>query len=121
MQLALSPSGVCLRLGPKRRAKYTELIEWYLNVRGMTKSQASELAGRLNWACNALLGRCGRAFLAPILRRAANADPRWELNARLGRSLGRWAKWRWSPEEYLVRSIHPLRPPLPKSPCRLLL
>ena len=37
MQLALSLAGVSLRLSPERRAKYTELIEWYLAVRGMTK------------------------------------------------------------------------------------
>ena len=47
MQLALSPACVSLRLSPERRAKYTGLIEWYLAVGGMTKAQASELAGHL--------------------------------------------------------------------------
>ena len=67
-----------------------------------------------SWACNALFGRCGRALLAPILRRATNIDPRWVLKARLRRTLGWRAKWLRSPEEYLVRSI----PSAPRSPKR---
>ena len=99
MQLALSPSGISLCLSPERRAKYAELIDWYLEIGGITKSQASELAGRLNWACNALFGRCGRAFLAPILQCATRADPWWKVNLRLRRSLSWWAAWLRSPEE----------------------
>ena len=78
----------------------------------MTKSQAAEQAGRLNWACNTLFGRCGRTFLAPILRRATNKDPRWAINARMRRALSWWLAWLRSPEEYLVRFV----PSAPRSP-----
>ena len=40
--------------------------------------QASQLAGRLNWACNTLFGRCGRAFLSPILARSTHREARPE-------------------------------------------
>ena len=56
----------------------------------MSKSLAAELAGHLNGACNALLGSCGRVFLAPVLRRATNADLWWALNKRLQRALLWW-------------------------------
>ena len=57
----------------------------------MTKSQAAELAGRLKWACNALFWPCGCSFLTLMVRRAMDADPLWQLNARLRRSLTWWA------------------------------
>ena len=79
----------------------------------MTKFQASELAGRLSWACNALFGRCRRAVLAPILGRPTNANPWCPLNSRLRRSLAGWTVWLRSPEEDLVTSA----PFAPGSPC----
>ena len=118
MPLAFSPSGISLRLSPERMSKYAPLVDWYIEDGGMTKSQATEPAGRLNWACNALFGRCGQAFLAPILSRASNKDPRWEINGRMRRSLGWWSAP--LPREVPCQ-VRPLRPAVPAPPRSVLL
>ena len=114
MQMTVSPAGISLRLSPGRRSKYATLVDWYLEEEGMTKSQAAELAGRPNWTCNTLFGRCGCAFLAPILRRATNRDSRWAINGHMRRALGWCSVWLGSPEEYLVGFV----PSAPRSPRR---
>lgn len=80
----------------------------------MSRQQASELAGRLNWASYALFGRCGRAFVAPNLRRATAHDPWWTLNVRLRRALCWWERWLLGPEDCLVCFV----PALPRLRAR---
>ena len=59
----------------------------------------------LAWASDALFGRCGRVFLAPILDRATN-DQAWNrLNHRLRRALQWWRSWLLAPPEQLTRHI----------------
>ena len=67
MQVTFSRAGLELCLSANRRAKYIAYIEWYIEHDAMSSVEASELGGRLSWSCNALFGRCGRAYLVPIL------------------------------------------------------
>ena len=71
MQETFSRTRLELCLSANRRSKYLSYIDWFLQENHMSCQQASELGGRLAWSCNALFGRCGRAFLVPILRCAA--------------------------------------------------
>ena len=87
MQASFSPAGLQLCLSATRRWKYLSYIEHYLATGRMSGHRASELGGRLAWSCNALFGRCGRAYLVPILRRAANPAARLKLNGRLRSAL----------------------------------
>ena len=76
-----------------------------LDINRLSNTQAAELGGRLAWACNALFGRCGRAFLVPILRRPDNPKSRWRLNRRLRRALRWWRTWLASPPPCLTRHV----------------
>ena len=54
-------------------------------------------------ACNALFGRCGRAFLPPILARASHKEARPKLNGGLVEALTWWKEWLSSPHGDLSR------------------
>ena len=82
MQLRVSPMGVYFCLSDHRPRKVVALLQHYL-------SEGRQ--GRLSRSCNALLGRCGRAFLAPFLRRATTPGAR--LNAALRQALQWWCRW----------------------------
>ena len=105
MQVTFSRAGLDLCLSANRRAKYIAYIEWYLDHDSMSVVEAAELAGRLSWSCNALFGRCGRAYLVPILRRASNPEARLQLNGRLRSALKWWHRWLSSPAGPLTRSV----------------
>ena len=70
-ELRLSRDGILFVIRENRRKKYVELLQRYLKRGVLLQPRASKLAGRLNWACNTMFGRCGRAFLSPILARPA--------------------------------------------------
>ena len=100
-----SPRLARLCLSANRRWKYLAYVEWYLKSGHMSCQEASELGGRLAWSCNALFGRCGRAYLVPILRRAANPAARLKLNGRLRSALEWWRRWLSCPDGPLTRSV----------------
>ena len=67
MQLRLSARGVYFCLSDHCRRKCVEVLPHCLSKgqQGrLQRSQATVVARRLNWSCNALFGRCGWAFLA---------------------------------------------------------
>ena len=105
MQVSFSRAGLQLCLSANRRRKYLEYVGYYLRTGRMTCQQASELGGRLAWLCNALFGRCGRAYLVPILRRAANPAAQLPLNGRLRSALKWWRRWLLCPDGPLTRSV----------------
>ena len=76
MGLQFSHDGIRFAISENRRQKYLEILRRYLSRNQLLRPQAAQLAGRLNWACNALFGRCGRAFLSPILARSVNREAR---------------------------------------------
>ena len=67
MEIKFSADGILFVISDNRRRKYVEILRRYLDRNQLLRPRASQLASRLNWACNALFGRCGRAFLSPIL------------------------------------------------------
>ena len=93
MELRFSRDGSLFVISENRRKKYVELLQRYLDRGKLLRPQASQLAGRLNWACNALFGRCGRAFLSPILACAAQREARPELNKDLAIAVTWWKRW----------------------------
>ena len=105
MQVELAEDGLWFGLSANRRRKYLAYLDHYLRIDRLSNSQAAELGGRLAWACNALFGRCGRAFLVPILRRADNPKARWRLNRRLRRAVHWWRAWLASPPSCLTRHV----------------
>ena len=80
MELQFSRDGIPFVISENRRKKYVALLQRYLDRDELLWPQASQLARRLNWACNALLRRCGQAFLSPILARASHREARPGLN-----------------------------------------
>ena len=105
MQASFSPAGLQLCLSANLRWKYFSYVEHYLATGLMSGQQASELGGRLAWSCNALFGRTGRAYLVPILRRAAHPAARLKLNGRLRSALEWWHRWLSCPDGPLTRSV----------------
>ena len=59
----------------------------------------------MSWSCNALFGRCGRAYLVPILRRAVNPAAHLPLNGRLRSALKWWRRWLLCPDGPLTRLV----------------
>ena len=114
MQATFSPAGLELCLSSNQRSKYLSYIEWYLKKNCMSCQEASELSGKSAWCYNALFGRCRRAFLVPILRRAANPAAQLKLNGRLRSALKWWHRWSSCPAGHLTRSVlaSPKRGPL---------
>ena len=100
-----SADGILFVISENRRRKYVEILQRYINRNRLLRPQASQLAGRLNWACNALFGRCGRAFLSPILARAWSWKARPELNRDLAFALCWWRQWLSAPRADLSRFI----------------
>ena len=118
LQLRLSPRGFSFCLSNHRWQKYVELLHHHLSdgQQGyIPQSQAAEVAPRLSWSCNALFGRCGRAFLALILRRTTNPETWPQLNRALCRALKWWCRWLQAPARDLTRFVpdtpRPTRPP----------
>ena len=105
MQVTFSQAGLQLCLSANRRAKYIPYIEWYITRDTMSGVEAAELGGRLSLSCNALFGRCGQAYLVPILRRASNPEARLHLNGTLRSALKWWLRWLSSPAGPLTRSV----------------
>ena len=103
--MTFSRAGLELCLSANRRAKYIAYIEWYIEPDAMSSVKASELGGRLLRSCKALFGRCGRAYLVPILWRASNPEARLQLNGRLRSALKWWHRWLSSPAGPLTRSV----------------
>ena len=109
MHLTFSPEGIEFGITANRRAKYMAYIDMFLArdppYGAMSQSEAAELGGRLAWTSNALFGRCGRAYLVPILRRAANSQSWPRLNGRLRGALQWWKRWLASPPDVLTRRV----------------
>ena len=108
METKFSADGILFMISENRRRKYVEILQRYIDRNQPLRPQASQLAGRLNWACNALFGRCGRAFLSPILAQSWNREARPELNRDLVTALTWWKQWlsaeRWTcPGSSLLR------------------
>ena len=57
METRFSADGILFVISENRRRKYVEILQRYLDRNQLLRPQASQLAGRLNWACNALFGR----------------------------------------------------------------
>ena len=105
MELRFSHDGILFVISENRRRKYVALLQRYLDRDELLRPQAAQLAGRLNWACNALFGRCGRAFLSPILARAAHREARPALNRDLRGALQWWQRWLSAPRGDLSRFV----------------
>ena len=116
MELRFSADGIHFVISENQRRKYVELLKRYLERGELLRPQASQLAGRLNWACNALFGRCGRAFLSPILSRACHREARPELNGGLVEALSWWRDWLSLPRGDLSRFV-PASPRVLGSPA----
>ena len=105
MELGFSHEGIRFAISENRRQKYLEILRRYLARNQLLRPQAAQLAGRLNWACNALFGRCGRAFLSPILARSIHREARPQLNRDLAAALRWWVAWLSAPQAGLARFI----------------
>ena len=105
MEPRFSRDGILFDVSKNRRKKYVDLLQRYLDRDELLRPQASQLAGRLNWACNALFGRCGRAFLSPILARASHREARPGLNRDLRGALKWWQRWLSAPRGDLSRFV----------------
>ena len=107
MELRFLNDGILFVISENRRKKYVALLQRYLDRDELLRPQASQLAGRLNLARNALFGRCGRAFLSPILARASHREARPGLNRDLRGALSWWQRWLSAPRGDLSRFVPP--------------
>ena len=115
MEVTLSARAVRLQLHEHRRAKSVFFLQSFLSSNVLYRPEAEELGGRLSWSCAALFGRCGRAYLAPILRRAHNREAQPYLNQHLRIALQWWLDLFTVSPSYLHRSIRvqaPARVPM---------
>ena len=90
MELRFLQDDMLFAISENWQKKYVELLQQCLDRSVLLRPQASQLAGRLNWACNAPFGRCGRAFPSPILARAAHREGRPKFNKDLMIALKWW-------------------------------
>ena len=104
MEIRFSADGIHF-VSENRRRKYVELLEKYFARDELLRPQASQLAGRLNWACNAPFGLCGHAFLSPILARAAHREARPQPNGGPVEALTWWKEWLCAPHGDLSRFV----------------
>jgi hypothetical protein len=81
------------------------MLQCYCEGNLLYRLQAEELAGRLMWACTSLYGRCGRAYIGPIIRRGKNMEAQPFLNRAPRRAVQWWLSLFKLPEHTLARSI----------------
>ena len=64
----------CMSFLPRKDklAKWLALIEEALRNQTLSSGDASKMAGRLNWACQSVFRRLGRAMLQPLYAQARN-------------------------------------------------
>ena len=104
---------IVFRLHQNRRAKYCFLMKRYLDTNSLHRPEAEQLAGRLGWSCCSLFGRCGRAYLAPIIARSVKREASHKLSGPLRRALEWWLRLLAQPEHLLSRVV-PSDPPRPQ-------
>ena len=120
MEIRFSHDGILFVISENRCKKYVEILRRYLDRNQLLRPGASQLARRLNWACNALFGRCGRAFLSPIPARAVHREACPELNKDLVNALKWWKRWLSAPRGDLSRFILAAPPGCGQHSCHLL-
>ena len=95
---------VSLCLPEEKKAQWQETIETALRSGILSMADATKLAGRLTWACTALVSRVGRAQLKPVYAQANRPLPSGRVSPWLARSLAWWLNFMdWMPR--IVRQV----------------
>ena len=81
---------IILDLSPGRRRDLQNQASEVINQGFLSKSQASEIAGRLGFACSVMFGRVGRAMLRPLLFRAHRDQGNQKISKAIKASLEWW-------------------------------
>ena len=73
VEMTVEATGVTCRPDAKKAFKWCCRIQKYLEEGTLLSGDASKLAGALQWACQHMFKRLGRAMLRPIFKCVANA------------------------------------------------
>ena len=78
-------AGAIYQPPPEKIRQWIALIKYYLLLGILGAGEASKLAGRLNWASQAIFDRLGRALLVPIYAhmRSRSSEIGWEIKLAL--------------------------------------
>jgi hypothetical protein len=105
LYLSVGSASVKLSLIPSRRNEIAYAIKLVVETGRLSPRDAEQLAGRLGFCTQAWTGRCGRAPLSAIYRRAHAAGNHTSLDKRLRRALV-WFLATLKNEENFSRVFH---------------